>query len=295
MAGTADNRGKQVRRGFKGWLVLLLCTLVLSGCAVRFFYNQLDWLIPWYLDDYIELQGPQKDLFKSRLDDYLTWHRQSQLPKYADFLESLAVHAEKGLTRTDIADVQTRTQTLAQALVDRLKPDMIELFAMASDEQVKDLFSKFAEDDARYRKEYLEQSLDEQRRQRAKEVRHYVERWTGTLDDKQWKLIKRWSESFDPMGDEIFAVRQVWQAEFHRILQMRHDRPAYDQAFATLLDTPTYGRTAALQQKMDSNEQALIELYLALDASLSSDQRAHMVKKLRSYAADFRSLATQAN
>ncbi|MEZ5506590.1 MAG: DUF6279 family lipoprotein [Gammaproteobacteria bacterium] len=86
-------------------------------------------------------------------------------------------------------------------------PDMIELFAMASDEQVEDLFSKFAEDDARYRKEYLEQSLDEQRRQRAKEVRHYVERWTGTLDDKQRKLIKRWSESFDPMGDDFCGGR----------------------------------------------------------------------------------------
>lgn len=293
MAGTADNRGTQVRTGFKGWVVLLLCTLVLSGCAVRFFYNQLDWLIPWYLDDYIELEGPQKDLFKSRLDDYLKWHRQSQLPKYADFLESLAVHAEKGLTRTDIADVQTRTQVLAQALVDRLKPDMIELFAMASDAQVDDLFEKFAEDDARFRKEYLQKSLAEQRRQRAKEVRHYVERWTGSLDDKQWKLIKRWSESFDPMGDDIFEVRLVWQQEFRRILQMRNDRPAYDHAFAALLDTPTYGRTEALQQKMDRNEQALIDLYLALDASLSADQRQHMVKKLRSYAADFRVLAAQ--
>jgi len=32
-------------------LLVLLLTLSLSGCGVRFLYNQLDWLIPWQLRD----------------------------------------------------------------------------------------------------------------------------------------------------------------------------------------------------------------------------------------------------
>lgn len=282
-----------MRKGIRGVVLGLVCALVLSGCAVRFVYNQLDWLVPWYLEDYIELEGPQKQLFKSRLEDYLAWHRSAQLPQYADFLDQVAAQAERGLSRADIDAIQSRTEALAQAMVDRLQPDMIELFALASDEQVAKLFKKFAEDDARYKKEYLDVSISEQRKQRAKEAQHYAERWTGSLSKDQVRLIRHWSRSFDPMGEEFFATRKAWQAEFQRILQMRHDRPAYDQAFARLLATPTFGRSDGMQQKLDRNQQALVDLYLALDKSLSQGQRDHMVKKLRSYAEDFRVLAKQ--
>jgi hypothetical protein len=275
--------------------LLLVSALVLlaSGCAVRFVYNQLDWLVPWYLDDYIALEGPQKQLFESRLDAYLQWHRREQLPLYAEFLEDVAGRAKRGLKPSDIATIQRRTEELAQAMVIQLQPDMIELFAMASDKQVEKLFRKFAEDDARFRKEYLEVSAREQRRQRAKEALLYVERWTGSLRKEQRKMIDDWSQSYELMAEELLETRTAWQQEFRRILDMRQDRPAYEAAFKQLLANPTFGRSDALQQKYDRNEQAVIALYLQLDHSLSPDQRTRMVKKLRSYADDFRHLAKQ--
>lgn len=274
-------------------LLVSALALLVSGCAVRFVYNQLDWLVPWYLDDYIALEGPQKQLFDSRLDAYLQWHRREQLPLYAEFLEDVADRAMRGLKPSDIATIQRRTEELAQIMVIQLQPDMIELFAMATDKQVEKLFRKFAEDDTRFRKEYLEVSAREQRRQRAKEAQHYVERWTGSLRKEQRKMIDDWSQSYELMAEELLATRTAWQQEFRRILDMRQDRPAYEAAFKQLLANPTFGRSDALQQKFDRNEQAVIALYLQLDHSLSPDQRKRMVKKLRSYAEDFRHLAKQ--
>ena len=274
-------------------LVIGVLALLMAGCAVRLVYNQLDWLVPWYLDDYIELEGPQEKLFKSRLESYLQWHRREQLPQYADFLEEVAAQAEKGLTREQIAAIQLRTEELAQAMVDRLQPDMIELFAMASDQQVDQLFKKFEEGNERYRKDYLEASPKEQRKQRAREARKYVERWTGSLNKDQRQLIRDWSRSYELMGPELAETRLAWQREFRRILELRHDRPAYEAAFRQLLANPTFGRSEALQKKFDRNQQALVALYLELEHSLSTDQRKRMVKKLRSYAGDFRVLATQ--
>lgn len=278
-----------------GWrLALLACVLLLvNGCAVRFVYNQLDWMVPWYLDDYIELDGPQKELFRQRLDDYLAWHRQHQLPLYADFLEQVAVRAEQGMNHDDIAAIQTRTEQLAQAMVDRLKPDMMALFALASDEQVEALFRKFAEDNAKYRRENVEVGEQEQRRSRQKEVIRYAERWTGDLNKSQRQLIADWSSKFALMDADIYATQLRWQEEFHRILLLRNDKPAYDAAFAALLDTPTFGRSEQMQRRLETNQELLVDLYLALEQSLSPSQRRHMVKKLRDYAQDFRELAKE--
>lgn len=280
-------------RWIKTALAGLVCAGLLSGCAVRFVYNQLDWLIPWYLDDYIELEGPQKAQFRTRLEAYLTWHRHEQLPQYADFLEQVATQAEQGLSEADVASIQVRTQQLAQVLVDKLQPDMLDLFAMATDEQVDGLFERFAEDNETYRKDVLALSAKEQRKQRAKEARHYAERWTGSLNKQQRQLIEDWSQNYAIMGDEWLETQLIWQQEFRRVLALRHDRTAYDAAFKHLLAHPEFGRSEVLEQKLAHNESAVIQLYLHLDQSLTKEQRAHMVKKLRSYADDFRSLAKQ--
>ncbi len=95
------------------------------------------------------------------------------------------------------------------------------------------------------------------------------------------------------MGEELVTTQIAWQAEFQRILAMRKDRPSYDRAFLALLDNPEYARTEGLQQKLDRNEHAMIQLYLKLDQSLTEDQHRHMLKKLRDYAEDFRTLAKQ--
>ena len=280
-------------RGMRSVLLALGCALLVAGCAVRFVYNHLDWIVPWYLDDYIDLDGPQKDLFQKRLDAYLVWHRHTQLPLYADFLDQVADEAQKGLTRADIATIQARTEQLAQAMIERLKPDMMDLFAMATDQQIKDLFHKFDEDNAQFRQESIEVSEKEQRRQRQKEVIHYVERWTGDLNDSQRKLIADWSQKFDLMSEEIADTKVAWQQEFHHVLMLRHDRPAYEQAFNKLLDNPDFGQSPNFKRKFAHNQAILIDLYLALENSLTPSQRKHMVDKLRSYAKDFRSLAKQ--
>ena len=40
--------------------LLSLFVLTLTSCSSTFLYNQLDWLIPWYLDDYVDLTRAQK-------------------------------------------------------------------------------------------------------------------------------------------------------------------------------------------------------------------------------------------
>lgn len=273
--------------------LVVLSSLLLAGCGVRFVYNQLDWLIPWYLEDYVELERDQETLFEERLQSYLAWHRTDQLPRYSAFLHQVADRAEKGLTQEDIAHIEDQTEQFAQALMDRMLNDLIDLLETASDEQIEQLFQRLEQDNKEYRREYIEVSADKQKKQRYKEVIKYAERWTGRLSDEQVKQIGEWVVQFELMGPEIEAARVAWQDEFRRVLALRSDRKVYEAAFKKLISNPDFGRSDELKRKLAYNSELAVKLYLQLDKTLTQRQREHMVKKLRSYADDFQLLSAQ--
>ncbi len=51
-------------------LVMLLLTLV--GCSsTTFIYNRLDFILPWYLDDYVDLNNEQDAFLDEQLAPFL--------------------------------------------------------------------------------------------------------------------------------------------------------------------------------------------------------------------------------
>ena len=55
---------------------ILTCTVVLgticmSACSIRIMYNYLDWIIPFYIDDYVTLTDHQEKLFDRGIIQFL--------------------------------------------------------------------------------------------------------------------------------------------------------------------------------------------------------------------------------
>ena len=66
-----------LRRGLWHTVVGLLLLCVLAGCSsTSFFYNRLDFFVPWYLGDYVSLDRSQDELLENQLQPFLAWHRQ---------------------------------------------------------------------------------------------------------------------------------------------------------------------------------------------------------------------------
>ena len=42
--------------------VVFTLSILLTGCSSKFAYNNIDWLMYWYIDDYVELDKSQKSL-----------------------------------------------------------------------------------------------------------------------------------------------------------------------------------------------------------------------------------------
>lgn len=146
--------------------------LTLTACSrIGLAYRNLDLIIPWTLNDYLDIRGEQKDWFNERLKDHLTWHCTTQLPDYLDWLDRL-----KTMVKTDqVTDeaLQQRTQEAKAAIAEtarQITPSAIELLQGLNDDQVDDMDAAFVKDQRKRQQQYLKPTLQQQIQEDRKSV-----------------------------------------------------------------------------------------------------------------------------
>ncbi|HAQ86012.1 MAG TPA: hypothetical protein DCR78_06185, partial [Pseudomonas sp.] len=78
-------------------LILLACAVVLTGCSrMNLAYRNLDLLIPWSLNDYLDMNRDQQTRFREQLREHISWHCRTQLPGYLDLIEQLQAQVRQG-------------------------------------------------------------------------------------------------------------------------------------------------------------------------------------------------------
>jgi len=88
-----------------GW-GLLGCVCLTMGCSsTTFFYNRLDFILPWYVNDYADLNREQNNYLDELLDSFLQWHRTRELPCYLVLLDEVEGTLAQKLTPEDIAEL----------------------------------------------------------------------------------------------------------------------------------------------------------------------------------------------
>ncbi|MBL4795268.1 MAG: hypothetical protein JKY24_07180 [Pseudomonadales bacterium] len=274
------------------FITLLTCAM-LSGCAVKFVYNQLDWVIPWYLQDYIPLNDAQKDYLNTRIDHHLVWHRQTQLPEYARFLRSTAVQISNGFTREEIDSLHLQLSTFGQILSDQIASDIAQLFLSSNDKQLVKMVDKFNRDNKRFKKTYIHISEENLRKLRLKETRKYLERWLGGLTRHQQDELKTWSTEFKPIAREVLAHKLLWQKNLKALMKSRNDSTEFKQQLTTFLANPGNDWKSEYTAKTDFNKERITALFLRLDAHMTQRQRNKLIKKLNSLANDLMELSAK--
>jgi len=72
----------------KSLCLLLALGLLVSACSkAGLAYRNLDWVISWRVNQYLDLDSQQKAWFKPKLQEHLTWHCSTELPRYVDWLQ----------------------------------------------------------------------------------------------------------------------------------------------------------------------------------------------------------------
>ena len=278
-------------RRLKLLMVLLTLSLVLAGCnRVGLAYRNLDVIIPWTLNDYLDMNAGQKSWFNDTLKEHLAWHCTTQLPGYLDWLHRLQQMVDSNQV-TDAA-LQTRTVEAKQAIAEiarEITPSAVQLLQGLDDQQVKDMSDALAKDLRKRQDEYLTPPLAQQIKDRAERMSKRLDAWIGPLSTGQQNRVTAWSIELGAQNQAWIGNRAHWQAQFIEALQQRHSADFPQKIQQLLVDreslwTPQY-RAAYAQ-----TEAAARSLLVDVMAQSSAAQRLKLTQKIDKVRSDFQAL-----
>ena len=120
--------------------------LFISACSsTTFFYNRLDFLIPWYLDRYVDLDREQDRFLDRQLAPFLAWHREEELPRYLTLLEETEQALDEPVTAQMIEDLSLSVEAAYERVEVRGLEWMISLGEQLSDEQLAEFIDELRE------------------------------------------------------------------------------------------------------------------------------------------------------
>ncbi|WP_179180038.1 DUF6279 family lipoprotein [Pseudomonas sivasensis] len=278
-------------RQLKLLVALLTLSLALAGCnRVGLAYRNLDVIIPWTLNDYLDMNAGQKSWFNDKLKEHLAWHCTTQLPGYLDWLDRLQQMVDENQV-TDAA-LKTRTAEAEQAIAEvarEITPSAIELLQGLNDQQVKEMNDALAKDLRKRQDDYLKPPLAQQIKDRAERMNKRLDTWMGPLSASQQNRVTAWSVALGEQNQEWIGNRAHWQAQFIEAVQQRHSAEFPQKMQQLLVDreslwTPQY-RAAYAQ-----TEAAARSLIVDVMAESTPQQRLKLTQKIDGVRSDFKAL-----
>ncbi len=275
--------------------LVLLCVAALAGCSLRFAYSQLDWLVPWYLRDYVTLDAGQRGLLDQRLAARLDWHCRAHVPEYAASLrEAQALLRRETVDAAALAPFLARGEAWWGEVLAELEPDARLLLAGLANEQVDELRQAFARGAREAREEFLGGSAAEQKAARIKRMEKRLQRWFGRLTPAQRDRIAAWSAELSPTTEAWLAQRARWQGALLDALQVRGDDAAFAARLAPLFGPQQAHWPPAYREGLARNRTLTLALLADVYNLAPATQRQHLDRELDALAAQFESLACAA-
>lgn len=271
----------------KSLCLLLSLGLLLSACSkTGMAYRNLDWLVSWRVNQYLDLDSQQKAWFKPRLQEHLAWHCSSELPRYVDWLQRTEQLART--PKPDAGQLEAQMGEAEQAfnaIVEQTTPTTVVLLADLRPEQVERLYARMEKDNREDRQKFLEPPLETQIRERAERLEKRLKPWLGSLNEAQQAHVAHWASERRDQNRVWMENRARWQAEFRRVLDDRNS-PDFAQRMSDVLENRRGGHDEQTALAYEQSRQAMAALLSDLLAAADDSQRDQVNLRLASIRSD---------
>lgn len=274
-------------------LAVSIAVLTLNACGTQFAYNRVDWLMHHYLSNQVTLDAAQSRELRVYLDEFFIWHRQHELPRYADFLDRVADATAKPISFDEFEAGRHEVEGFMRTSVSQGAPSAARWLRSLRPAQVEELFASFAEKDRESHAEACESDPEERRADNLERMIDNVERWTGRLRSSQRTLIATRLAAFP--GDSCAESDSDDDARytFRDIVDEYRSRPDFAQRITVFMTRPEDHGDAEYRRTFEANRDRVMLLLVDLNHSLSEEQRARAIKRLHSLSTDLRELAAE--
>ncbi|MFK4133552.1 DUF6279 family lipoprotein [Pseudomonas luteola] len=263
------------------WLVIFAIALSVGACTrVGFAYKHLNTLIPWSMNDYLDMNSEQRRWFDERLADHLRWHCSHELPRYLEWMDGIKTMVRN--QQVFPVTIRARMDELKQAvdtLAVEITPTSTDLLKQLTDQQVAELKEELDRDIKDRRKKYLDPSRGEQIRDRAARMEERISFWTGSLNPAQKDRIMQWSVQLGDQNQAWVGNRIQWQRELLEALQHRGE-PDFPQRVKQLLQDRESLWTPAYRESFSKTQEAAISLIDDVYKTTDETQRNQIVSRL---------------
>ena len=171
--------------------LLLGLSVLLSGCSVlrTVGYSQAPNLVYWRLDSYLDFNEEQAPRVREAIADWFAWHRATQLPDYVDLVSRARAQLPEPATPAIACQWWHEVEQRVDAAVLQAAPEFAEIVPSLAPEQLVHLERRFAKSIDEMRRDMLQPSADERRREAVKRTVERFEMFYGRLDAEQRKRV----------------------------------------------------------------------------------------------------------
>lgn len=193
-------------------------------------YNRADNMIAEEVFEYAQYTDEQERQILAIIEEFHLWHRVTQLPQYADFLESISARMRSGrhLSQGDVDHWYSRVEALADQ-TGRCHPMLhgMDIMRSLSDEQIDQIADHMQDQYDRYM-ERSEKRTPEERLERWHRNRvRWLNRFDLDPDREEQAALQAVLERMPNMREANFDIWQSWDKQLLELLEDRHS-PDFD-------------------------------------------------------------------
>ena len=276
-------------RGARVWVVIAL--FVVSACSsTTYVYNRLDFLLPWYMDDYVDLNAEQEAYLDELLVPFLAWHRAQELPVYLTALNRIEDSLNEPLTPTGVGALVTDFESAWLRLQGEGLTQLLDLGARLSDEQIAAFLEALWEQQREFEEEYLERSEAEFYEDNYDNTLDTFQDYIGKLSDVQRQWVRDSSRQLLRSDQVWLQERALWLTQLAVLLERK---PGWQQRVRAAISARDDTVSPDYKRVYEHNMDAIYQLTAQILNARSERQSRYLKDKLADIRQDLEALIAQ--
>ena len=270
---------------------LLVCLTLTSACSNTFFYNQLDWLIPWYVDDYVDLSFVQKEDLDKQVVMLLRWHRAKELSRYIKILDHIERDIKGDVTVETVEKWFDDVLIAAKRIQKTILPPAIELGNDLSEEQMAEFVNSLWEKHEALEEEYLSRNNEEYIEENYEKLTDSLSKYVGRLSDEQKERLNNAASTMQRFDKLWLEDRRNWLAKVEGLLKRES---GWQQATVTAFETREELQPKRFKQYLSYNTHIIQKAIASVINDLNHGQREALLSEITEIKRDFQVIIASA-
>ncbi len=264
------------------WSVAIVFIMaLLGGCSSNLVYNNLDWLVDWYIDDFVDLNSQQKNKLDKRLGQLLFWHRNQELGQYQALLVQL---------KSDVSDKKLSSDQWLEYMVairnhwlrtrDKVGFQLSQMATELSANQVAELFENMQLKNQDEEAEFNDQDAEDIQEEHFENIFDTVKDQLGSVNALQEQAIIVYVQQWQSTTLEYLAYNRRIQADakatFESSTFEKNQPEDLSRNLYQLLTHPQQYESSELQKMIKSNRALSAQLLQKIHASITPEQQSQL-------------------